>query len=215
MAISGYIAIDGPIGVGKTTLASRLANLFNGRLVEELAEENPFLSEFYKDRDRYAFQTQIFFLMSRYAQQEQLFSQDLFSKCTIADYMFAKDRIFAKLNLSENEMALYDRVASALEKNVSNPDLVIYLTASVDSLVDRIKKRGRAYEKSFDRDYLTYLCEVYSNYFFHYDKSPLLVIKTDNVDLSIDNEKIEYLAEKISSQPTDTEYISFDSHAIG
>jgi len=212
---SGYIAIEGPIGVGKTALATRLSDYFNGRLILEMAEDNPFLSQFYKNRDRHSFQTQIFFLMSRYAQQEQLLAQDLFSNCTFSDYMFAKDRIFARLNLSENEMALYEKVALVLEGNVKSPDLVIYLTASIDTLVERIKRRGRSFEKSFDKEYLSELCDVYSNYFFHYNKSPMLVIKTDNVDLSIDNEKIEYLAEKISSKPEGTEYISFDSYALG
>lgn len=211
---AGYIAIEGPIGAGKTTLAEMLSRHFNGRLILELAEENPFLPDFYKSRERYAFHTQIFFLMSRFRQQEEFTGYDLFSESVISDYLFAKDRVFARINLSERELALYDRVATVLEQNIVWPDLVIYLTASLETLLKRIKKRDRAFERSFDTGYLESLCESYSDYFFHYSHTPLLVVKTDNVDFSKNRDRFDYLIEKILSRPSGTEYISFDSIAF-
>jgi len=215
MSSGGYIAVEGPIGVGKTTLAEMLAKHFSGRLVLELAEENPFLTDFYKNRGRFAFHTQIFFLMSRFKQQEEFTSYDLFAESVVSDYLFAKDRIFARINLSDRELALYDRVANVLEQNITWPDLVIYLTASVDILMERIKRRSRSFEKGFDKEYLEQLCESYSNFFFYYNRTPLLVVKTDNCDFRHDNSKFEYLVEKIVSKPVGTEYISFDKLTIG
>ncbi len=215
MASGGYIAIEGPIGVGKTTLAQQLTDHFKGRLILELAEDNPFLPDFYKNRERFAFHTQLFFLMSRFRQQEEFSTYDLFTETIVSDYLFAKDRIFASLNLSNRELALYDRVATVLEQNIVWPDLVIYLTASLDILLGRIKERNRNFEKAFDSDYLAQLCESYSNFFFYYNHTPLLVVKTDNFDFRRDNDKFAYLVEKIMSKPTGTEYISFDSLIIG
>jgi deoxyguanosine kinase len=212
MAYNGYIAVEGPIGVGKTTLAERLTQHFGGRLILELAEENPFLPDFYRSRERFAFHTQIFFLMSRYRQQEEFFEYDLFSETVISDYLFAKDRIFASLNLASREFALYDRVAGALEKNIVWPDLVIYLTASLDNLLVRIKERNRIFEKGFDKDYLKQLCEAYSDYFFYYNRTPLLVVKTDDFDIRRDGDKFDYLVEKIISKPDGTEYISWSDN---
>jgi deoxyadenosine/deoxycytidine kinase len=215
MGFKGYVAIEGPIGVGKTTLAENLARRFNGRLILELAEENPFLPDFYKNRDRFAFHTQIFFLMSRYRQQEEFQHYDLFSEAIVADYLFAKDRIFARINLSDRELALYDRIASALEKNICPPDLVIYLTASVDILMDRIGRRSRSFEKGFDRAYLEQLCQSYNEFFFHYDAAPLLVVKTDQANFKKEEAEFLYLLDKIMSKPSGTEYISFDNLAFG
>lgn len=211
MSFSGHIAIEGPIGVGKTTLAKIIAERLDGKPVLEMAEENPFLPDFYKDRKTYAFQTQIFFLMSRYSQQEKLYNQDLFLKCTVSDYFFAKDKIFARLNLSEHELVLYNQICKALEKNIRYPDLVIYLTGEIDTLLYRIKKRDRDFEKNFDKDYLTKLCEAYSNYFFYYNESPLLVVNSDNIDIPNNSEKIDYIIDKIISCPQNTEYINFDN----
>lgn len=215
MGPSRYIAIEGPIGVGKTTLAEKLTDHFDGRLVLELAEENPFLPDFYKNRERFAFHTQIFFLMSRYKQQEEFSHYDIFSQALISDYLFAKDRIFAQINLSDREMTLYDRVASVLEEHIVWPDLVIYLTAPLDILVERIKKRARNFEKGFDKGYLAQLCESYSDYFFHYDRTPLLVVKTDSTDFRMQESRFQYLVEKIMSKPSGTEYISFDNLTPG
>jgi len=178
-----YIAVEGPIGVGKTTLAQLLAEEFQGRLVLEEAEENPFLPDFYKDSKRYAFQAQVFFLLSRFRQQKDLAQQDLFQKTTLSDYIFAKDRIFAQLNLEEEEFNLYQSLYQALEPKVPKPDLVIFLQASVDTLRQRIKKRGIAYEKHISGDYIAGLCQAYNQFFFEYDETPLLTVNCTEIDI--------------------------------
>jgi deoxyguanosine kinase len=178
-----YIVVEGPIGVGKTTLSNLLAEQLEGRAVFEAVEENPFLSSFYQDRRKYAFQTQLFFLLSRFQQQQELFQQDLFSQITISDYLFAKDRIFASLTLDPNELALYDRIWQVIGPRVVKPDLVIYLQARLDVLLGRIKKRGRDFERHFDADYLDSLSKAYNDFFFHYDETPLLVVNTSELDL--------------------------------
>lgn len=178
-----YIAVEGPIGVGKTTLSSRLAEEFQGRLVLEEAEENPFLPSFYKKPQAFAFQTQVFFLLSRYRQQQSLSQQDLFQQVTISDYLFAKDRIFAQLNLNNEEMALYNNLYQALDAKVPKPDLVIFLQASLDTLRQRIKKRGIPHEKHISGDYIEKLCQTYNQFFFTYDETPLLTINCSEIDI--------------------------------
>lgn len=184
MQRSLYIVVEGPIGVGKTTLAKILADRFGGRLIAEPVEENPFLAPFYADREKHAFQAQLFFLLSRFQQQQSLHQPDLFHQATVSDYLFAKDRIFASLNLSAPEMALYDRVYSMLRPRVARPDLVVYLQARLDVLQARIRKRGREFERSFDPDYLARISTTYNDFFFHYDETPLLVINTSDIDLA-------------------------------
>jgi len=184
MERSLYIVVEGPVGVGKTTLAKILASRFGGKLVAEPVEENPFLASFYADRQKHAFQAQLFFLLSRYQQQQDLHQPDLFHQATISDYLFAKDRIFAALNLAPPEMALYDRVYSLLRPRVARPDLVVYLQARLDVLQARIRKRGREFEKAFDADYLARIASTYNDFFFHYDETPLLVINTSDIDLT-------------------------------
>jgi deoxyadenosine/deoxycytidine kinase len=178
-----YIAVEGPVGSGKTVLAQTLAERLGARLVAEAAEENPFLRGFYADRKKHAFQAQLFFLLSRFQQQQALFQQDLFSQATIADYLFAKDRIFAALTLSPDELSLYERVYELLGPRTIRPDLVVYLQARTDVLLARIKKRGRDFERSIDATYLDQLAKAYSDFFFHYDESPLLVVNTSDIDL--------------------------------
>lgn len=181
-----YIVIEGPIGVGKSTLTRILSERFGARTVFEIVEENPFLSQFYGDRDKYAFQTQLFFLLSRFKQQEGLGQEDLFSGGTVSDYLFAKDRIFAALTLTDAELALYDRIFQLLAPRIPKPDLVIYLQARMDVLLGRIKKRARPFEKDFDAEYLSRLCSAYNDFFFHYDETPLLVINTSDINV-VDN----------------------------
>ena len=152
-----YIVVEGPIGVGKTSLTRALSKRFNARSVFELVEENPFLASFYQDRNKHAFQTQLFFLLSRFKQQQELFQQELFSQVTVSDYLFAKDRIFASITLDPNELALYERVYEHLGPRVMKPDLVIYLQARLDVLLARIRKRGREFERKFDPEYLAEL----------------------------------------------------------
>ncbi len=177
-----YIVVEGPIGVGKSSLATILSQRLSARRVMEVVEENPFLANFYGDRDKYAFQTQMFFLLSRFRQQQALFQQDLFREVTVSDYLFEKDRIFASLTLKSDELALYERMFETLEPRVAKPDLVIYLQARLDVLLARIKKRGREFERKFDANYLESLCRSYSSFFFHYQDTPLLVVNTSDID---------------------------------
>jgi len=177
-----YIVVEGPIGVGKTSLSNLLAERYKARRILEVVEENPFLSSFYTDRQKYAFQTQIFFLLSRFRQQQELFQQDLFSAVTVSDYLFAKDRIFACLTLDSHELSLYDRVFDALGARVTKPDVVIYLQARLDVLLHRIKKRAREFERKFDATYLEELVHAYNDFFAHYNDTPLLVVNTSDID---------------------------------
>lgn len=177
-----YIAIEGVIGAGKTSLARMLARDLDARLNLEIVETNPFLPRFYENPRRYAFPTQIFFLLSRYTQQQEFLQQDLFHRTIVSDYIFAKDRIFANLNLDDEELVLYERVASALEGRVPVPDVVVYLQASVDVLMRRIERRGRDYERHIRRDYIESLNEAYNHFFFHHEETPLLVVNTSEMD---------------------------------
>lgn len=177
-----YLVVEGPIGVGKTSLVNLLADALSGKPVLEDAENNPFLFRFYRDRRRWAFQAQVFFLLSRYRQQEEMAQQDLFSNVTITDVFLPKDRIFATVNLSPEELVLYDQVYRLLRPRLPKPDLVIYLQAETDTLMQRIKQRGREYEKDISWEYLEDLNRAYSEYFFGYTETPLLVIQTTTMD---------------------------------
>jgi deoxyadenosine/deoxycytidine kinase len=188
-----HIAIEGVIGVGKTSLGRILSEHLDSRLVLEEFEENPFLESFYQDQRRYAFQTQLFFLLSRFRQYEGLRQTDLFSRLLITDYMFQKDRLFAYLTLDEREMTLYDRIAALLEQNVTYPDLVIYLQADTDRLLYNIRKRARDFESPITRDYIEALNQVYNEYFFRYKESPLLIINATDIDFVNNREDLEDL----------------------
>ena len=177
------IAVEGPVGVGKTTLARALARRLQARLIEEDVRDNPFVGGFYADPGRTAFQTQIFFLLSRFHQQQGLKQQELFTRSTVSDYMFDKDRIFAYLTLSPAELALYERIYALLDVRVPHPDLVVYLMARPEVLMDRIRGRSRDWERPMTLDYLQSLVRAYNDYFFHYDKSPLLVVNTSEIDI--------------------------------
>jgi deoxyadenosine/deoxycytidine kinase len=192
-----YIVIEGPIGVGKTSLARLLAKEFNSRLSLEKPEENPFLSRFYQDRKKYAFQAQVFFLLTRYQQQQEIAQLDLFNQVTISDYLFDKDRLFALLNLDENELALYEKIFQLLGGRIPTPDLVIFLQARPEVLLQRTKSRGIAYEKEIEFDYLKKLTEAYNYYFFHYDQSPLLVVNTSEIDFVRRKEDFDQLLREI------------------
>ena len=197
-----YIAIEGPIGVGKTSLANLMSKELSARLVLEEFDENPFLPDFYKDPERFAFQTQLFFLLQRYRQQQELRQVDMFQKLLVTDYMFVKDRLFASLNLGEKEMQLYDTVANLLERNIIKPDLVIYLQADTDTLMKNIAQRGREMETDITYEYIDALSQVYTEYFFRYQDTPLVIINTNNIDF-VHNEDdlkevIKYIRQPVS-----------------
>ncbi len=194
-----YIAIEGAIGAGKTTLATMLAGRLNGRLVLERFEENPFLPDFYRDPRRYAFQTQIFFLLSRYRQQQELPQLDLFHDYQISDYLFDKDRIFASLTLNDQELALYDSVVKALEATIAAPDLVVYLRSDLDRLIANIRARGRGMERTIDPDYLRDLADAYGRFFAGYTAAPILIVNTAGVDIVKDRASFDRLLEEILS----------------
>ena len=203
-----YVAIEGVIGVGKTSLAHLLEERLNAKLVMEKFDENPFLAEFYLDPERYAFQTQLFFLLSRYRQQQELRQTDVFHKLVISDYMFVKDRLFASLNLDDKEMSLYDSVAKILEKNILNPDLVIYLQAETPKLMERITLRGRDFEKNMSPDYIDALNQVYNEYFFRYQESPLLIINTNDIDFVHNEEDLEEVIRYIRQPVSGTKFFN-------
>ncbi len=197
-----YLAVEGPIGVGKTSLVKLLGEKLGAKIVLEEYENNPFLEEFYNDPDRYAFQTQLFFLMNRYRQQQDLRQVDMFHNLLITDYMFVKDRLFASLNLNDKELSLYDTVANLLEKNVLKPDLVIFLQAETQTLMRNISKRGRDFENNMSFEYLDALSQVYSEYFFKYQDTPLIIINTNDIDF-VNNESdldevIKYIREPVT-----------------
>ncbi len=201
-----YIVIEGVIGVGKTSLSRLLSERLSARLVLEEVEENPFLKDFYRDRARYAFQTQMHFLFSRYQQQRSLRQLELFSERLVADYLFQKDRIFASLNLQERELALYERLVGWLELDVMKPDVVVYLQASPDTLMERIARRGRSFEKEMDREYIKSLNEAYNHFFFHYAEAPLLVVNTNRIDFVNNPDDFEDLEKRILSHRQGTVY---------
>lgn len=182
MTQTRYIVVEGPIGVGKTTLTRQLTQRLNGRALFEEVEENPFLASFYADRAQYAFQTQLFFLLSRFRQQQELFQDELFKQVLVSDYHFAKDRIFASITLDQNELGLYNRVYDLLGPRIRKPDLVVYLRARQDVLMGRIRKRGREFERRFDAEYLSELSAAYNDFFFRYEETPLLVVDTSDID---------------------------------
>lgn len=206
MAEHRYIVLEGPIGVGKTSLCHLLEKEFSGRLVLEEVEENPFLTEFYQDRQRMALQTQLFFLLSRYRQQQEIIQPSLFGQATISDYLFAKDRIFAYLNLDDNELALYNQIYELLEPTVPKPDLVIYLQASTEVLMQRIGLRGKDYEKGISREYINDLNEAYNHFFFNYTDTPLLVINTTEIDFVSSRKDLVDLVQRIKEMRKGTHY---------
>jgi len=183
-----FIAIEGVIGAGKTTLAKELANKFHAGLILEEFEENPFLAKFYANPAQYSFHTQLYFLMSRYRQQRKINQMDLFHSRLVSDYLFAKDRIFAEVNLSEDEFTLYNKIYSLIENEIPKPDVVIYLQSTPDFLYKRIKQRDRAYEHNIEYDYIVKLCEAYNSFFIHYNSSFLLIVNIKGFDFLTSND---------------------------
>jgi deoxyadenosine/deoxycytidine kinase len=203
-----YIAIEGGIGAGKTSLAKMLAAHFGGQLLLEKPEENPFLKDYYKDPRGFAFPAQLFFLLSRYRQQQKIPQTDLFHEMLVTDYVFAKDRIFASLNLEDRELFLYDKVASMLEHDIPAPDLVLYLQSSTDRILSNIRFRNRDYEKEISAEYIRTLNEAYNQYFFNYSDSPLLIINSTAIDFVHKSDDFKDLVQQIARPISGTEYYS-------
>jgi deoxyadenosine/deoxycytidine kinase len=200
-----HIAVEGPIGAGKTSLVNLLAKRFRGtKILEDV--DNPFLTEFYKDKRGAAFRCQLFFLLSRYDQQRSISQRDLFTELILTDYTFPKDKIFAYLTLEDSELMIYNRLYEMLYESVPRPDLVIYLQASLDTLLKRVKKRGKAYEKSISQEYLKEISDAYSHYFYRYDETPLLVVNTNEIDFVNTPEHFDQLIEQIRNAKKGTQY---------
>jgi deoxyadenosine/deoxycytidine kinase len=203
-----YIAVEGVIGVGKTSLARLLAVQLEASLLLEEASNNPFLADFYKNRNRFAFPTQIFFLMSRYRQQQDLMERDLFVKRIITDYLYEKDALFASVTLSQREFELYGKISSALRHDIPKPDLVIYLQASTPVIMKRIRQRNKPVEKPIDSEYIDALNEAYNSFFFNYGDAPLLVVKTDEIDFVNNDQHLSDLVDRIKKPQPHTMYYS-------
>ena len=204
----GYVAVEGVIGAGKTTLARMLAERVRGRLVLEEFEENPFLGKFYGDRDRWALQTQLAFLASRFKQQKALATRDLFHPHVGADYTFDKDRIFAHVTLAGDERQLYDTLYDIMEPAAPVPDLVVYLRSSVERLLHNVALRGRSYEADMDAAYLAELVDAYDRYFFHYARSPLLIVDATRIDFVGESATFDELVRQIGSVRGGTAYFN-------
>ncbi len=201
-----FIAVEGPIGVGKTDLASGLARRFKARALLEDSAGNPFLPDFYRDVSGHAFQTQVFFLLSRYRQLREIAQADLFYRMIVSDFIFSKDRIFAYLNLDDEELSLYEKMYPLFESEIMLPDLVIYLQASPEKTYERIRKRDRPYERAMTIEYLRELTEAYNRFFFHYSSTPLLVVNANALDFSRDEEAIEEIVKQLKEPFSGTRY---------
>ena len=194
---TSFIVVEGVIGAGKTSLAKKIKERLNSKLILEQFDVNPFLERFYVDRSRYAFQTQMFFLVNRYKQQEELLQEELFTEHIVSDYLFEKDRIFAYLNLSGEELKLYEGLYPLLARNLRKPDLVVFLQSSVDKLMYNIKKRHRKIERALTISYIEELSEAYNHFFFRYNTTPLLIVNSSEIDFVNVEEDFEELFKQI------------------
>ena len=197
--IPRFIAVEGPIGAGKTTLARRLAASFGHELVLELADENPFLESFYRERARNALATQLFFLIQRVRQVDAIRQADLFQSSRVTDFLIEKDRLFARLNLDANEFELYETVFTRLVPSTPRPDLVIYLQAPVDTLLARVRMRGVRFEQSIPDEYLARLADAYARFFYQYEDAPLLIINSERLDFVHDASHFRMLLDRVAS----------------
>jgi deoxyadenosine/deoxycytidine kinase len=201
-----YIVVEGPLGVGKTSLTRLLAERLKGETLLEDVEGHPFLTKFYRNPRKYAFQTQVFFLLRRYQQTAEIHQLDLFTKVIVSDYLFEKDRIFARINLDDQEFWLYEQVFQLLNRKAVVPDLVIFLQAKTDVLLGRIRKRGRKFEKGVSPDYIESINQAFNTFFFHYQESPLLVIDASEIDFVHVPEDLDNLVEQIWKMEGGTQY---------
>jgi deoxyadenosine/deoxycytidine kinase len=201
-----YIAIEGPIGVDKTLIVEKLAGRLDANKVLEDWAANPFLRHFYDGRPGAAFQTELFFLLSRYRQQQELVQRQLFAQATLSDYVFEKSRLFAYLNLDDSELLIYDKLFALLCEAVPKPDLVVFLQAPTDALVRRVRTRGRPEETGLSEEYLAEVNRAYNHYFFHYQATPLLVVNTADVDLVNEEGDLDDLLKQIRAMGKGTQY---------
>jgi len=205
-----YIAVEGPIGVGKSSLAEILGQELQARVIlDERPQENPFLGAFYRDQRRHAMSVQLFFLLQRYAQQGELAQGDLFSRGgVVTDYVFAKDRLFAALNLSQDELTLYDRIYQMLKVRTVTPDLIVYLQARTDVLIERIRRRARPEEKPIRSEYVGEVAQAYADFFFSYNEGPLLIVNASDIDFVGNAEHRRELIDVIQKAPPGTSHWS-------
>ena len=201
-----FIAVEGAIGAGKTSLVNLLEQQYGARVILEENDSNPFIAKFYEDQETYSFQTQIFFLLSRYNQYMELAQRDLFNSVVVIDYLFQRDKIFAQLNLEEHEYRLYEQIYNLISSKAPKPDLVIFLQASTEVLLERVSKRGREYESFMDPDYLDSVNKAFNNFFFYYSDTPLLVINTNEIDFVEKKCDLEELINKVNSHKIGREY---------
>ena len=201
-----YIVVEGPLGVGKSSLAKMLAERMGVEALLEDVEENPFLVRFYQSPREYGFRTQIFFLLRRYKLALEMAQIDLFNRTSISDFLFDKDRIFARANLDDNEFWLYEEIFRILKKRVSAPDLVIFLQAKTEVLMERIRKRSRKYEKTISFKYMDKINQAFNDFFFHYTESPLLVVNASEIDFVHVPEEFEDLVERIRTMKSGIQY---------
>ena len=208
-----YIAVEGPIGVGKTTVVERLAEKLDANKVLEDGSTNPFLQGFYDGKPGAAFQTELFYLLSRYRQQQELLQRQLFAQATLMDYLFEKSRLFAYLNLDDSELLIFDKLFALLSDGVPKPDLVVYLQAPTEVLLKRVKLRGLGEEGVISEEYLAELNRAYNHYFFHYSATPLLVVNTADVDFVKHAEDVDDLLKQIRSMGKGTQYYVPRAHS--
>ncbi len=203
-----YVVVEGPIGVGKTSLTRRLAEHSGATALLEKPEENPFLTHFYQDPARHALPTQLFFLFQRINEVRDLVQMDLFRTSSVADYLFDKDALFARLNLSDDEFALYQNIYRNLAPQAPPPDLVIYLQASPETLIERVRRRAIAYERQIADSYLMRLSQAYSDFFYHYDAAPVLIVNSENLNFVDNDEDFSLLLQRIDGMRGAREFFS-------
>jgi deoxyguanosine kinase len=201
-----FIAVEGAIGAGKTSLVNLLEQQYSARVILEENDSNPFIAKFYEDQETYSFQTQMFFLLSRYNQYMELAQRDLFNSVVVIDYLFQRDKIFAQLNLEDHEYHLYEQIYNLIGPKAPKPDLVIFLQASTEVLLERVSKRGREYESFMDPDYLDSVNKAFNNFFFYYSDTPLLVINTNEIDFVEKKCDLEELINKVNRHKIGREY---------